>query len=158
MEKEIQLSSVGTVINENGMFVIELKPEYRQALTNIDGFSHLQIVWWGDLSDNPEQRVRTTVEKPYTKGPDVLGLFATRSEYRPNPVLITNIEVAQIDYERGRISTYYIDAEPGTPVIDIKPYHKSERIRDCKVPAWCDHWPQWYEDSGDFNWQDEFNF
>jgi len=44
-------------------------------------------------------------------------------------------------------------------VIDIKPYHPAvDRVKNVSTPSWCSHWPQWYEESGDFNWTDEFNF
>ena len=127
-------------------------------MTNINGFSHLDIVWWGSLYDNQEARKILITEKPYKKGPDKLGIFATRSPVRPNPILITTIYVTKIDFEKGIIYTPYIDAEPGTPVLDIKPYHKSSRIKNLNVPDWCKHWPEWYEDSANFDWENEFNF
>lgn len=158
MDNKIQIEPIGIVNAKGYTFSIQLQKEYIPALTNIEGFSHLQVVWWGHLSISPENRKITVIEKPYTKGPDKLGVFATRSEVRPNPVLISTIAVMKIDYEKGIIYTPYIDAENGTPVIDIKPYHNTERIKNCNVPDWCSHWPKWYEEGGSFNWQDEFNF
>jgi tRNA (adenine37-N6)-methyltransferase len=158
MENEYQIKPIGFVHIVNHVFSIQLEKKYLSALTNIEGFSHIQVVWWGHLYDTPEKRANLISEKPYKKGPDKLGVFASRSPVRPNPVLITNIYVQQIDYVNGIIYTPYIDAEHGTPVLDIKPYHLSERIRDCSVPKWCEHWPKWYEDSASFNWQKEFNF
>lgn len=158
METTISITPIGKVLKENGMFIIELEKEYLPALEGMEGFSHLQIVWWGHLLDKPENRKVLTTNKPYKTGPEVLGIFATHSPVRPNPLLITTIAVAGFDKSKGRISTWYIDAEPGTPVLDIKPYHKNERIRDCRVPDWCSHWPEWYEDSATFDWQKEFNF
>jgi tRNA (adenine37-N6)-methyltransferase len=158
MENKYQIKPIGVVQSTNHGFSIQLDKEYLPALTNIEGFSHLQIVWWGNLYDSPEQRAYLTSDKPYKKGPDKIGTFATRSPVRPNPILLTNVAVQRIDYENGIIYTSYIDAEHGTPVLDIKPYHLSERIKDCKVPQWCQHWPKWYEDSATFKWQNEFNF
>jgi hypothetical protein len=40
-------------------------------------------------------------------------------------------------------------------VLDIKPYFSMERVRDYQVPAWCRHWPQWYEDQMTFDWREE---
>jgi len=98
-------------------------------------------------------------DKPYKKGPDVLGVFATRSDYRPNPIGLSICPVKQIDVKKGIMELFYIDAEEDTPVIDVKPYHPGlERIQDVKVPNWCSHWPQWYEDSAVFDWAAEFNF
>ncbi len=158
MDTKIDINPIGFIRSKRGTFSIELASKYNPALTNISGFSHLQILWWGHLFDNTEQRDILIGNKPYKKGPEKIGIFATRSPMRPNPVLITNISVQSIDYEKGIIYTPYIDAEDGTPVIDIKPYNKSERVRECSVPDWCRHWPEWNEDAATFNWENEFNF
>jgi tRNA-Thr(GGU) m(6)t(6)A37 methyltransferase TsaA len=158
MENTIQIKPIGRVSTANNQFSIQIEKEFLPALTNIEGFSHLQIVWWGHLYDSPQARAHLVSEKPYKKGPGKIGVFATRSPVRPNPILITTIAIQRIDYEKGIIYTPYIDAENGTPVLDIKPYHLSERVSECSVPEWCSHWPQWYEDSASFNWQNEFNF
>lgn len=51
----------------------------------------------------------------------------------------------------------FIDAEAGTPILDIKPYHPSvDRIRDVAVPAWCAYWPHWCGESATFDWEAEF--
>ena len=54
---------------------------------------------------------------------------------------------------------YYIDAFDGTPVIDLKPYVPSvNKIENPKTPNWCSHWPKSYEESGNYDWESEFNF
>ncbi|MBN2424594.1 MAG: SAM-dependent methyltransferase [Calditrichaceae bacterium] len=158
MEIKIDIHPIGIVHHENGTFCIKLKKEFIPALTNIEDFSHLQVIWWGHLYASEERLLSLIDEKPYKKGPGKIGVFATRSPVRPNPVLITNIFVQDIDFDKGIIYTPFIDAEHGTPVIDIKPYHKSERVKDCAVPDWCSHWPEWDEDTADFDWEKEFNF
>lgn len=158
MENTYSIKKIGTVNAGNGLFYIQLNKEFIPALTSIDGFNYLQVVWWGHFHDSPEKRDSIVINKPYKKGPEQIGVFATRSEIRPNPILITNIQVINIDKESGRIYTPYIDAEVGTDVLDIKPYHKTERIKGCEVPAWCEHWPEYYEDAATFDWQNEFNF
>jgi len=158
MENTIQIKPIGRVNTANNQFSIQIEKEFLPALTNIEGFSHLQIVWWGHLYDKAEERNRLVISKPYKKGPDQIGVFATRSEMRPNPILITTVPVADIDFENGTIHLYFIDAIDGTMVLDIKPYHKTERVKDCNVPQWCSHWPQWFEEAATFNWQNEFNF
>ena len=158
MEKSIQIEPIGRVEATNQGFIIKLKDEYKSALTNLEGFSHLQIIWWGNLFDKEEYRSVKVTDKPYSKGPEKLGIFATRSQIRPNPILLTTVFVQEIDSEQGIIRTPYIDAEPATPVLDIKPYHTSDRVRDCRVPEWCEHWPKWDEDTGSFDWAAEFNF
>ncbi len=158
MENTIQLKPIGKVNAVNGQFSIKLKKEFLPALTSLEEFTHLQVVWWGHLYDNPEDRNRLVIPKPYKNGPDAIGVFATRSEMRPNPILITTVPVASIDFENGIIHLYFIDAIDGTMVLDLKPYHKTERVKECRVPQWCSHWPQWFEEAATFNWQNEFNF
>jgi tRNA-Thr(GGU) m(6)t(6)A37 methyltransferase TsaA len=158
MENKIQINPIGKVKASKGEYSIILDESMKQALTNLDGFSYIQVIWWGHLHDKTEERNRLVISKPYKKGPEKIGVFATRSEIRPNPLLITTVPVAGIDFDKGIIHLYYIDAVDGTLVLDIKPYHTIERVKDCHVPDWCKHWPQWYEEAADFNWQDEFNF
>lgn len=158
MENTYKIKTVGVVNAENGIFSIQLEKEFIPAFTNIDGFSYLQVIWWGHKYDSSKYRASIVIEKPYKTSPDKLGVFATRSEIRPNPILITTIQVSKIDNEKGIIYTPYIDAENGTAVLDIKPYHRIERVKNCSVPQWCKHWPEWYEEASTFDWQNEFNF
>ncbi|UII77837.1 TrmO family methyltransferase [Flagellimonas sp. HMM57] len=158
MKNVIRVNPIGSIHSENGIFYIKLKSEYKKGLTSIDGFSHLQIVWWGNLFDTPEQRNQLTTDKPYKTSPEKMGVFATRSQFRPNPVLMTTIVVEKIDFDEGIIFTPYIDTENNTPLLDIKPYHLYERVENCNVPQWCKHWPSSYEQSTDFSWENEFNF
>ncbi|HKK62623.1 MAG TPA: TrmO family methyltransferase [Bacteroidales bacterium] len=157
MKNEFVVKSLGTIESNDG-FVVKLKSDFIPALRNITGFSHLQVIWWGNKTDDEKSRSVLSTKKPYKKSPEELGIFATRSQFRPNPVLITTVAVLDIDFDKGLIYIPYIDADPGTPVLDIKPYHKLERVADCCVPDWCSHWPESYEQAASFNWEDEFNF
>jgi tRNA-Thr(GGU) m(6)t(6)A37 methyltransferase TsaA len=158
MESRFQISAIGSVRNSGKDFYIEIAPQYVPALTNLEGFSYLQILWWAHLADSSQDRDTLIAEKLFKKGPDQLGIFATRAPARPNPIMISTIQVTGIDYEKGIIQTPFIDAEDGTPVLDIKPYFPMERVKDPQVPTWCQHWPQWQEETTTFNWQDEINF
>lgn len=157
--QEFTLKSIGHISNKNGEAKLILAPEYIPALEGLDGFGYIQVFWWFDGCDNATSRARLTNEKPYKKGPAVLGTFATRSPERPNPIALTAAYVTYIDHENGEIGLAYIDANDGTPVLDIKPYTPSlDRIAEPEVPDWCAHWPDCNEASGDFDWENEFNF
>ena len=108
------------------------------------------------MVDNEEMRQYMVAPKPYKKGPEEVGLFATRSPVRPNPLGMTTVPVLDIDRKNGLVKIAFIDAENGTPIVDIKPYHGIDRVRDVHVPEWCSHWPEWYEDSAEFDWAEEF--
>ncbi len=147
-----------TFANEEG-FGIEVEPKYRKALEGLDGFSYIQVIWWFTECDNEKSRNKLTEHKPYKNSPDVVGTFATRSPERPNPIAVSTAYVTYIDKENGIIGLGWLDAYDGTPVLDIKPYTPSaDRVEKPEVPEWCRHWPQNVETSGDFDWEDEFNF
>ena len=158
MKSELfSVSPVGYVrIGKDG-FHLEIEEGFRPALKGLEGFSHVNVLWWGHLGNDGKTGSVLEFNKPYKHSPDTLGAFATRSPLRPNPIALTAVFIMNVDYEKGMIHIPYIDAEDGTPIIDIKPYHPSlDRIREISVPEWCDHWPKWYEDSADFDWASEF--
>lgn len=154
---DFHLSPVGSVRVGTEGFVIAIDPPYRSALVGLEGFSHVNVLWWANLVDEPAYRAITQCDEPYRGAPSPLGIFATRSPMRPNPICLSAAQLIHVDVEQGLLHLAYIDTEDGTPILDIKAYHPSaDRVRDLSVPAWCAHWPQWYEDSGEFDWAAEF--
>jgi len=154
---EFTLVTIGTIHCSETGFALEILPPYRGALQGLKGYSHINVFWWCHYFDAPEQRKIMGCEKPYVKGPDRVGIFATRSPIRPNPLALTAVAVIGIDEQQGLIRLAYIDAEDGTPVVDIKPYLPcSDRVLNVQIPAWCQHWPQSVEESANFDWQSEF--
>lgn len=156
-QKEFTLAPIGHIRTSTEGFYLDINPAYRPALKGLEGFSHLNVFWWCHFFDQAEYRKTVECEQPYKKSPARLGIFATRSPLRPNPIALTAVAIKQLDPERGCVEVYYIDAENGTPIVDLKPYHPvSDRIRDVTVPDWCRHWPQWMEDAATFDWSAEF--
>lgn len=150
---------IGKIVTCGNETAIHLNKEYIPALKGLDGFGYIQVLWWFHNCDNDKTRATLTENRPYKKGPDVLGTFATRSPERPNPIALSSVYVTYIDYENGIIGLGYIDAENNSPVLDIKPYTPSlDKIANPIVPNWCAHWPDCNEKSGDFDWANEFNF
>ncbi|MEY8355353.1 SAM-dependent methyltransferase [Lachnospiraceae bacterium 54-53] len=157
--KDLSLRPIGKIETRDGLKTILLEKKYIPALQALEGFSHLDILWWFDGCDNETSRSRLTEQSPYKHAPAVMGTFATRSPERPNPVALSAAEVMRIDRKEGTITLAYMDADDNSPVIDIKPYTPSlDRIEAPHVPAWCGHWPKSLEESADFKWEDEFNF
>ncbi len=157
--ENLTLTPIGKIIVRDGCPAIELDKRYSPALRGLEGFDYAQVLWWFDGCDNAAARDVLTVEKPYTKGPDMLGVFATRSPARPNPIALSTCYVTYVDRENGVLGLAYIDANEGSPVLDIKPYTPSlDRVEDPSVPGWCAHWPKDCASSGDFDWEAEFNF
>ena len=93
---------------------IEILPEYEPGLTDIEGFSHLYVIWVFDRSDSCELvGIPPTDTKPH-------GVFATRSPRRPNPIGLTVVRLVGRD-GRG-LQVAGLDMLDGTPILDIKPY------------------------------------
>ncbi|GAA0398428.1 SAM-dependent methyltransferase [Paenibacillus motobuensis] len=157
--QNFMVKSIGKVnVRENGMF-IKLEPKYIPALQALNGFSHLNVIWWFSDFDNEETRNVFETQQPYKKAPEIMGIFATRSPVRPNPLALTAVQIINIDYESGVIQIAYIDANDNSPVLDIKPYTPSlDRVETPGVPEWCCHWPKSLEESENFDWEQEFNF
>ena len=116
------LIPIGECKEENGEFVIEIYPKYRKAMEGLAEHNYLKIIWWFDKCDDEISRNKLIEEKPYKKGPDVLGTFATRAPERPNPIAVSNVFVLSVDKDKGIIKVPYFDAFSGTPILDIKPY------------------------------------
>jgi tRNA-Thr(GGU) m(6)t(6)A37 methyltransferase TsaA len=104
---------------------IELLREFEPGLKDIEGFSHLFVLWEFDRADGFD-----LVARPPTDEKRPHGVFSTRSPRRPNPIGLTVVELLQRDgpalHVRG------VDMLDGTPVLDIKPYLSSvpaEKLR-----------------------------
>ncbi len=93
---------------------IELFKEYEQGLQDIEGFSHIIIIYWFHKS----QGFHLLVETPWDDIPH--GLFATRSPHRPCPLGLTVVEL--VAREANILSVRGLDAVDGTPLLDIKPH------------------------------------
>ncbi len=147
------LNPIGEIDVGDDGFTLHIEELYRPALTELDGFSHINVLWWCHYLDEPQYRQMTVVEKPYREGPAQVGIFATRSPARPNPIAVTVTSLISVDIESGIVEVGFLDAEPGTPILDIKPYLlATDRVRDVSTPAWCAGWPQWLEESATFDW------
>lgn len=101
------------------------EPEFRNAdaLRGLEGFSHLWIMWI--FSENIRSTWSPTVRPPRLGGNKRLGVFATRSSFRPNPVALSCVKIERIDLdtpEGPKIVISGADLMDGTPIVDIKPY------------------------------------
>lgn len=156
---KLQLNTVGKVVCDEGDMKIVLDKAYAPALIGLEGFSHIQVLWWFSKCDNTDSRNTLTETKPYKNSPDILGTFATRSPMRPNPIALDTVQITYIDQDNATIGLAWIEAFDGSPVLDIKPYTPSlDRVEKPIVPDWCSHWPKCNEASGDFDWEEEMNF
>jgi tRNA-Thr(GGU) m(6)t(6)A37 methyltransferase TsaA len=104
--------------------ILEIRAEFEQGLTDIEGFSHLYVIWAFDRAEGYNlMGTPPSDDRPH-------GVFATRSPRRPNPIGLTVVEL--LSREGPVLRVRGIDMLEGTPILDIKPYLSSvppERLR-----------------------------
>jgi tRNA-Thr(GGU) m(6)t(6)A37 methyltransferase TsaA len=104
--------------------ILKILPQFAEGLQDIEGFSHLMVLWEFDRSGNFE----LTATPPSDNRPH--GVFATRSPFRPNPIGLTTVELRRRD--GPNLHVWGVDMLDGTPILDIKPYLSSvpmEKLR-----------------------------
>lgn len=108
---------------------IVFEPEFRipEALRGIEGYSHLWLLWgFSEVPNDLEQSAKEglswspTVRPPRLGGNKRMGVFATRSPFRPNPIGLSSVKLVGI--EDGDLIVSGADVLDGTPIYDIKPY------------------------------------
>ncbi len=112
---------------------IEIEPHLTEALDNLDEFSHIIVLYWMDrLADEP---VPMKVHPRRDPAHPLIGLFASRSPHRPNPIGKTTARL--LNREKNVLTVSGLDAIDGTPVIDIKPYLPGyDSAADAGTPSW----------------------
>ena len=123
--RETSVIPKGSGAKHDAEGIIELLREFEPGLMDIDGFSHLYILWQFDRAGGFD-----LVAHPPTDEKRPHGVFATRSPRRPNPIGLTVVELISRDGAMLRVRG--VDMLDGTPVLDIKPYLSSiapEKLR-----------------------------
>ena len=105
--------------------VVVFAPEYRdpEALRGIEGFSHLWLIW--QFSESLTETFSPTVRPPRLGGNVRMGVFATRSPFRPNSLGLSCVELERVENRPGLGTVLVVrgaDLMDGTPIFDIKPY------------------------------------
>ncbi|MFA6941691.1 MAG: tRNA (N6-threonylcarbamoyladenosine(37)-N6)-methyltransferase TrmO [Clostridiaceae bacterium] len=108
---------------------IEVFPKFKKALDRIDESSHLWILSW--LHKAPRNKMRVVPRKVNPLS-DEFGVFAIRCPARPNPIALTLVELNKV--EDNILYVTGLDAIDGTPVLDIKPYFKSDIVLSFRAP------------------------
>ncbi len=122
-------------ICNNVVSKIIFEPEYRvkEAFRGIDEYSHLWILW--QFSETANKEWTPTVRPPKLGGNKRMGVFATRSPFRPNSIGMSSVKLEKIEFDKNLGPVLYVygaDLKNNTPIIDIKPYLP---YTDCRSDA-----------------------
>ena len=140
--KEIKLKPIGYVhrlsksedVKDRSLIShIIVRKESTKALEGIEDFSHLLVIFY--MHEIPKDE--TTVLKVHPRGRTdlpLLGVFATRSAHRPNPIGLTLVEL--LERKDNVLIVKGLDAFDATPVLDVKPFDSKDMVLNAKVPEW----------------------
>ncbi len=129
----------GLVGETVGKIVFEKEFQRKEALRGIEGFSHLWLIW--EFSEAITKEWSPTVRPPRLGGNKRMGVFATRSPYRPNPIGLSSVKLLDV-IEDEKLGCVLIvsgaDILDGTPIYDIKPYLKYTDSHEDAVSGFSD--------------------
>jgi len=134
------IKPIGYVKKTGDQAYLEISQEYWEATTHLVLFSHAIVLWWIDGMDTPDNRKTILANPPKNMGPLPSGVFSCRSPARPNPVGHTIVKIVSVDEKNRFIHIDHMDANDGTPLIDIKPYlPSSDRVDNAQVAPWFEN-------------------
>jgi tRNA-Thr(GGU) m(6)t(6)A37 methyltransferase TsaA len=116
--------------------LIVLDKQYQKGLLGLEEWSHVHVIWWFDKNDTPQRRAVLQVHPRGDKANPLTGVFACRAPVRPNLIALSLCKIVSI--KDNMIEIANIDAFPGTPVLDLKPYAPGmDSASDVKMPRWA---------------------
>jgi tRNA (adenine37-N6)-methyltransferase len=130
----VKTQAVGDEVKDKSRISqIILRDELVEALDGVDGFSHLFVLFWLHEVSN-QQRMIMKVHPRGRMDMPLLGVFATRTNLRPNPIGLTLVELLKV--EGNTLTVRGLDAFDGTPILDIKPFDLWDSAKKARVPDW----------------------
>ncbi len=118
VENEIQPGQHVTWEDVESQIVVD--PEWGDGLEGLEEFSHIIVLFWLDRPKETDKELPLKVRPEAREDMPLVGLFATRSPHRPNPIGLTTVEL--LAREANILRVRGLDAFDGTPILDIKPY------------------------------------
>ncbi len=130
----VRTDAVGDEVKDKSRISqIILRDELVEALEGVDGFSHLFVLFW--LSQvSSQQRKMLKVHPRGRMDLPLVGVFASRTNLRPNPIGLTLVELLKVD--GNTLTVRGLDAFDGTPILDIKPFDSWDTAEKARVPDW----------------------
>lgn len=113
----------GLIEEITGKIVFEKEYSIAEAFKGLEDFSHIWLLW--EFSEAKKERWKPTVRPPLLGGNKRMGVFATRSPFRPNSIGLSCVKLEKIEYDKALGTVLYVsgcDLMNGTPIYDVKPY------------------------------------
>jgi tRNA-Thr(GGU) m(6)t(6)A37 methyltransferase TsaA len=136
VERSNDQTEPGQFFDPSVVSEIVIDPEWEPALAGLEDYSHLHVLFWLDRAERPSEPPPPRPAEGRETLPPV-GLFATRTPRRPNPIGLAVVRLVRRDGNRLRVIG--LDAWDGTPVLDLKGYTRRDDIReDVTHPEWLE--------------------
>ncbi len=136
MDDRYIVRPVGMVHKTEERARLEIYPPYREALLGLEGFSHVQVLFWFHENDTSEGRSYLQLHPRRDPANPLTGVFATHSPLRPNLVGLTICRVLSVSLADGIVKLDAIDARDGSPLVDLKCYIPPGDLGPVRVPSW----------------------
>lgn len=134
-ENAFTVHPIGHVQKSEDRTLIVIDEKYQAGLLGLDGWSHVQVLWWFDKNDTPQKRAVLQVHPRGDRNNPLTGVFACRAPVRPNLIALSLCKVVSV--KDNVIEVENIDAFDGTPVLDLKPFAPGlDSANGVKVPDW----------------------
>ncbi len=130
----VKTEAVGDEVKDKSRISqIIIRDKLVEALEGVDGFSHLFVLFWLNQISS-KQQMKLKVQPRGRMDMPLLGVFATRTNLRPNPIGLTLVELLKV--EGNTLTVRGLDAFDGTPILDIKPFDSWDTAEKARVPDW----------------------
>ena len=130
----VKTKAVGKEVRDkNVISQIVFREDLTDALAGIEDFSHIFVLFWLHEIEDKAKGIKKVHPRGRQDMP-LLGVFATRTPYRPNPIGLTRVKLLAV--EGNVVTVQGLDALDGTPVLDIKPFDHWDTTDNVRVPEW----------------------
>ncbi len=135
-QRVFEVRPIGYAHGIDGGVRLDIIEEFRPGLKLLREFSHVLVFWWAERQDNDIKRSIVQAQPPHAPS-IVAGVFACRTEFRPNPLVMALCPMITVDEERGVIDVSDLSIDDGAPLVDLKAYIPDhDAVPDARIPDW----------------------
>jgi len=140
MDEGGRVKFIGLVEEAGELSKVRIFPQFCEGIRRLNEYSHIIVLYWFHLRDSEGERQTLKVIPRRHPGAPEVGVFASRSPSRPNPIGLCVTELLKI--EDCTLTLRGLDAFEGSPIIDIKPYlPRADLVPNARAPEWTSQGP-----------------